>query len=309
MSAGWRPGRAPPRAWAATVVLTLAAAVAAAGPAAHGRDYWLALRAHKFLAAPAEPLLPLALEATRLLGSTDPVLRDEVGYESLVAWIYTEPRLTPAELDAVRAELVANATRGLGEAGSDGLFLRSFSLLALSVMAAADLRQPLLSPADFDALLELGTTVLARERDLRGYVPGKGWGHATAHGADLLRFLARSGHLAPAQQARIVEAIAGRLQSAGLVFVWGEDERLAAALASVARRPDADPAPFRRWCGRLAADNATLWTGAFDPARYVAVRAQLNALAALAADLESDATPGGTQAIRAALRELRAATQ
>ena len=29
-------------------------------------------------------------------------------------------------------------------------------------------------------------TWLLRERDLRGFVPGKGWAHAVAHGADAL---------------------------------------------------------------------------------------------------------------------------
>ncbi|WP_278259757.1 DUF2785 domain-containing protein [Nocardioides convexus] len=31
-----------------------------------------------------------------------------------------------------------------------------------------------------------------RERDLRGFVPGKGWAHAAANGADALGALARS---------------------------------------------------------------------------------------------------------------------
>ncbi|HEY6356511.1 MAG TPA: DUF2785 domain-containing protein, partial [Burkholderiaceae bacterium] len=143
------------------------------------------------------------------------------------------------------------------------------------------------------------------ERDLRGYVPGKGWGHATAHSADLLKFLSRSPRLRPAQQARIVNAIAERLRSAGQVFVWGEDARLAAALTSLARRADADPAPFDGWFQRLRAEHAAVWSGAFDPARYVAVRAQLNALSVFAADLEPVTGAGAT--IRTALQALRAA--
>jgi len=138
-------------------------------------------------------------------------------------------------------------------------------------------------------------------------VPGKGWGHATAHCEDLLKFLARSHWLRPEQQARSVNAIAGRLRSAGLVFVWGEDARLAAALAAVARRPDADPAPFTLWFQQLREEHAALWRGSFDLARYVPVRGQLNTLSALAADLDAENGPGAT--IRAALRSLRAEAQ
>ena len=142
---------------------------------------------------------------------------------------------------------------------------------------------------------------------MRGYVPGKGWGHATAHCADLLKFLARSHWLGAEQQSRMINAIAERLRSAEQVFVWGEDARLAAALTAIARRSDADPGPFLAWFKRLAAEHATLWSGAFDPGRYVPVRAQLNTLAAFAADL--DATSGPQAGIRAGLRSLRAEAQ
>jgi hypothetical protein len=175
------------------------------------------------------------------------------------------------------------------------------------VLAAEDLKRPFLDAQKFDGLIELAIDELARERDLRGYVPGKGWGHATAHCADLLKFLARSHWLRAQQQARIVDAIAERLRSAGLVFVWGEDARLAAALSAIAGRGDADAAPFVAWFKRLKGEDVALWSGSFDVARYVPVRAQLNSLNAFAADLDLD--PGNGAAIRAALRSLRAEAQ
>ena len=105
-----------------------------------------------------------------------------------------------------------------------------------AVLAAEDLKRPFLDSQQFDGLVDLGIEELGRERDLRGYVPGKGWGHATAHCADLLKFLARSHWLRPEQQSRLINAIAERLRSAGQVFVWGEDARLAAALTAIAGR-------------------------------------------------------------------------
>ena len=216
-------------------------------------------------------------------------------------------RLDAAELNQLRTTLTSNARRGLGEAMGDGLFLRSFSILALAALAAEDLKSPFLDSQQFDGLVELAIDELANERDLRGYVPGKGWGHATAHCADLVKFLARSHRLRPEQQSRMVNAIAERLRSAGLVFVWGEDARLAAALTALAARSDADPAAFLAWFKRLGAEHAALWSGPFDPVRYVPVRAQLNALAALAADLNTPTGPAAS--IRAALLSLRAEAQ
>ena len=287
------------------VLLGCNTALAGEPPPVHNKAFWLALRADGFKLPPEESALPLALEAAALLGSTDPALRDAVAYEALAAWIYEERRLTAGELERLRATLAANAKRGLGEAEGDGLFLRSFSTLALSVLAAADLKQPFLDAQQFDGLVELGIEGLGGERDLRGYVPGRGWGHATAHSADLLKFLGRSPRLRREQQARIVSAIAQRLRSAGQVFVWGEDARLAAALTSLARRADADPAPFEGWFQRLREEHAAVWSGAFDPARYVPVRAQLNALSAFAADLEP--VTGAGASIRTAVLALRAA--
>jgi Protein of unknown function (DUF2785) len=277
--------------------------------ASHDRNFWVTLRSSNFSLPPGEPALPLALEAAALLGSTDSELRDDIAYEALETWVYREQRLNPTELGRLRMVLSANARQGLGEETGDGLFLRSFSLLALAVLAAEDLKRPFLDAQQFDALLDLAVTELASERDLRGYVAAKGWGHATAHCADLMKFLARNHRLRPEQQSRLVDAVAGRLRSAGLVFVWGEDARLAAALSSIAQRPDADPAPFLAWFQRLREENEALWKGPLEPARYLPVRAQLNALNALAADLDMESAPPPAGTIRSGLRSLRAEAQ
>ena len=273
----------------------------------HDKAFWTALRAGGFKLPSDKPVMGLALEATALLGSTDPDLRDAVAYEALATWIYQEERLDADELEQLRVTLAANARRGLGEKEGDRLFLRSFSILALSVLAAEDLKKPFLDSRQFDALMDLAIEELDREHDLRGYVPGKGWGHATAHCADLVKFLSRSHWLRTEQQARIVDAIAERLRTAGRVFVWGEDARLAAALTSLALRSDADPAAFDAWFRRLREEHAAVWSGPFDPVRYVPVRAQLNTVSAFAANLQADAGPAAS--IRTALRSLRAAAQ
>ncbi len=271
----------------------------------HGPAFWRSLREKEFKVSADTAVFPLALEATGLLGSTAPELRDGIGYEALAAWIYRDQRLSAMELNELRIVLMRNARHGLGGGEDDSLFSRSFSDLVLSVLAAQDLRVSFLDSSAFNALVDLGVDSLQQERDLRGYVVQKGWGHATAHCADLLKFLARSPHLTHDQQARMIEAIAHRLQSAGQVFVWGEDARLAAALSSLARRPDADPALFEAWFRSLREEHSRVWSGTLEPALYVRERAQLNALSELAANLDNEGQER-TQAIRTALRALRA---
>jgi hypothetical protein len=281
--------------------LPLLLATTALADTSHPPAFWRSLKEAQFRLAPGQSAA-LATEAAQLLGSTDPEIRDGIAYEAIAAWVYRDQVLNAAQLQQLQAQLERNAVSGLGHTDDDTLFLRSFSILALSVLAAEDLQKPFLTRQQYAGLVDLGVRSLTQERDLRGYVAVKGWGHATAHAADLLKFLARNPRLTAAQQQRIVEAVATRLRSAREVFVWGEDARLAATLGAVARRADAEAASFSPWFDELRAAHHRLWDGEFDPALYVAERAQLNALAQLSLNLDSDPAAPGSPAIRELLR-------
>ena len=285
---------------ALVLVLTLPAA---AQPKPHDRAFWTALAAKEFAVPEGESAGALALEAADLLSSTDPGLRDGIGYEALARWVYRDGLVPPADLERLRQRLQAGLLKGLGDASGDSAYGRSFSALGLSILAAADLKRPWLSQEAFDDLLAAATTYLGAERDVRGFVAGSGWVHATAHTADVLKFLSRSPKLTPAGQARIVEAVSGRLRTAGVVFSWGEDERLALALLSLTRRKDFDPKPFEAWLAALAAENTALWKNgaAIGPKAFVPVRAQKQALVHLAALLAREEAP--PEAFRKALNE------
>lgn len=285
---------------ALVLVLTLPAA---AQPKPHDRAFWTALAAKEFAVPEGESAGALALEAADLLSSTDPGLRDGIGYEALARWVYRDGLVPPADLERLRQRLQAGLLKGLGDASGDSAYGRSFSALGLSILAAADLKRPWLSQEAFDDLLAAATTYLGAERDVRGFVAGSGWVHATAHTADVLKFLSRSPKLTPAGQARIVEAVSGRLRTAGVVFSWGEDERLALALLSLTRRKDFDPKPFEAWLAALAAENTALWKNgaAIEPKAFVPVRAQEQALVHLAALLAREEAP--PEAFRKALNE------
>ena len=98
--------------------------------------------------------------------------------------------------------------------------------------------------------------------------------HATAHTADLLKFLARSPRLRPADQGRILEAVAAKLRAAGATFTHGENERLAAAALALVLRKDFDAAAFARFLAEVAAPGEHLWDQGplVDPARYAATQ-------------------------------------
>jgi hypothetical protein len=296
------------------LVLTLvaAAAVPLAAQAPKSRAEWAALRDAKFSVPEGQTAIQLLREMNGLLGSPDPFLRDNVAYEAAARWIYTDGALSAAEQREMLALWTANLKDGLGETSGDRAFRRSFSALDLSILAARNNAQPFLSQQEFDGFFDTMVGYFTAERDTRGYDEAKGWIHAAAHTADALKFLARSPNLAPAGQARLLEAIEVKARDFGGVFQWGEDERIAQVIVSLARRADFDLASFEAWLAAIPPRKAALWANApaIDPAKYPEVQNLTLVLRAAHTTLALDAArvPAGDPAraaILAALGKLR----
>jgi hypothetical protein len=218
---------------------------------AHDKAWWQAVKAGQYALPPGGSLRNLLRELSAYLGSTDPELRDDIAYTVLTQWLYVK-RLAPPEVTRQLVdEWIGNLEIGIGEDGTDSVFRRSFSALMLSVAAALDNEAPYLERAGFRTLLDAALRYLRAEDDTRGFDPAKGWMHSVAHTADLLKFLGRSRHLAPAGQADILTGIAGKVGGLGHVLVHGEDERLARAVVSIVAREDADLVAFEAFLSAL----------------------------------------------------------
>ena len=227
---------------------------------ARGKPFWQALA--KDCAVPrGESAFALVREAVSSLGSPDTAWRDDVGYGVVAVCVYEKRALKPDERRALVAELVANLRRGVGESGTDSVLLRSFSALDLSVLAALENEDPTLDAAGYRQLVDAALAYLWDERDVRGLEPRVGWIHATAHTADLLKFLARDRRFTAADQRRLLEGVWAKLTRPGTpVFTHAEDERLAAALAALVRRSDFDAARFAAWLASFPALEKTVWS-------------------------------------------------
>ncbi len=279
----------------------LAAALQTAG--AHDKAYWKGIAAAKFevpAGATAQELAPQLLD---VLGSADPELRDDLALSILTSWIYQKKLLGPDDLRPMLRTLEANLRKGIGETGTDGVMLRSFSALTLSVIAARENEATFLSADEFSGLLDAGLTYFHDERDTRGFDSAKGWMHSAAHTSDLLKFLARNPRLPVAGQARLLSAVLAKNRDAVTPFSQGEDERMARIAISIARRADFDRDGFRAW---LAAAQAAAKFP--NPATVDALRAQQNVrhlLAALWTELSVDDRPSeGADFAKQTLREV-----
>jgi len=255
---------------AAAVVLAavpiLSTAVAVGAPAAigerRGKPFWLAVAAECTVPA-GETAFGLVSEAVSFLGHADSFWRDEVGYDVVASCVYQKRLLEPEERRTLVRQLSENLRRGIGEPGTESVLLRTFSALDLSIFAALEDADPVLDAAGYRRLVDDALAYLRDERDLRGLEPRLGWIHATAHTADLLKFLARDSRFTPDDQRRLLDAAWTKMTAPGIpVFTHAEDERLAAAVLSVVRRSDFDPALLDPWLARFVDLEKLVWSKA-----------------------------------------------
>lgn len=216
------------------------------------RAYWTQVRAAGLAVPDDRPLAELTAELTTMLGSPDPQLRDELAYPTLTTWI--DRGVYDDLLVGLGDGMTAGLTIGLGERETDTVFRRSFSALVLAECLDRTNRANLVLPAK---VLEWGDRLAAwflREQDLRGFVPGKGWAHAVAHGADALGVLARSPHLGLNELTVILDVLADRvLAPTDTLLTHGEPDRMALATMTVLRRNVVPLSVVEPWVARITA--------------------------------------------------------
>ena len=245
--------------WIAMGGLFCVLAATASGQAAHTREYWHAIQTKKYAVPEGEKANTLAKELNGYLKSSDPELRDDLAYTILAEWILEKNAFTAEELLALEAEWRGNLTAGIGESGTDTVFGRSFSALMLAAIAERELKWQFLGEERYRKLLDAALQYLSEEKDVRGFEGKKGWIHATAHTADLLAALARHPYFTEQDQAPVLDTVAKRLATAGIIFSFGEQERLANVLAAMAARKDFNAVGFALWLNRMDKVDFAIW--------------------------------------------------
>jgi uncharacterized protein DUF2785 len=223
------------------------------------RAYWSQVKASG-LAVPADrPLADLTTELTTMLGATDPRMRDGLAYPTLATWI--DRGVYDDLLAGLGDGMAAGLAVGLGEQGTDSVFRRSFSVLVLAECIDRTNQEDLVPSAK---LMEWGDNIASwylRERDVRGFVPGKGWAHTVAHGADAIGVLGRSQHFGRNELTVLLDVLADRvLAPVDAPYAHGEPDRMALATLTVLRRNIVPLSVVEPWVARIAA-GATRTTG------------------------------------------------
>ncbi|MCJ1909795.1 DUF2785 domain-containing protein [Planococcus ruber] len=173
------------------------------------------------------------------IGSVDSELRDGLIYGTFSTWIM-EDRLKGdqlAELLDISLELLF---KGIGENETDTVFTRSFASLLIALILYSDNKNDFLPEAAIHQVKHGLVTYLATERDIRGYVPVKGWAHSVAHAADAFDELVQNPKLDSAAYPELAETLWNKIFVSDSVYVHGEDERLLVPLMELLNRGMSD---------------------------------------------------------------------
>lgn len=213
--------------------------------------FWEQVRANGLKVPADRPLADLTAELTTMLGDPDPRVRDAIARPTLEAWL--RDGVYDDLLAGLGGGMAAGLAVGLGEDGTDTVFRRSLSARVLGHCIRRD-NDAHLVPAD--TVVGWGDRLagwFVRERDLRGFVPGRGWARAVAHGADALAALAVSESMGRLELTVVLDVIADRLLGPTRYhLVSGEADRLATATMAVLRRGLLEVAVLEPWLARIS---------------------------------------------------------
>ena len=223
-------------------------------------SYWERVVADGYRVPHGAALDDLTTDLVKMLGDGDPRVRDDIAYSVLSTWV--SEGVYDELLAGLGDGLVLGLRVGLGEDGTDTVLRRSFSAVGLAAVIARDNAVHTLHPTTVLTWADRSVAWFLAERDLRGWVPERGWVHAVAHGADLLGTLAASRYLGSEELRVLLDVIAERL----LIptehrFAAGEDDRLAFATMSLLHRDLVSVDELESWLDRVAA----LWTDPVTP--------------------------------------------
>ena len=241
-------------------------------------------------------------DALQVLPTPDSELRDVLAMTACETLI-EGGNCSPAALkDAFRISL-QRLHDGLGESGTDSIFGRSFSALVLASLLRRDCRQLLFSKEEWKTLFSAACTQLSKERDLRGYVKGKGWAHALAHFGDLFEAAAHSPFCAAEHADSFLSAMAPVTAESHTFFCHFEYDRLLRAVSAFIQKGVLSEEALCAWITTLP----PIWAWkSGEPEKHLLLRTAMrfNRVTFLRALFALELSPAVQNAVRAACKEL-----
>jgi hypothetical protein len=189
------------------------------------------------------------------LGSTDEELRDVLNYPIMNHIILDEHdqyHLAGAQLEELLLTSIDqdHLFYGIGESGTDSVFMRAFSCLMFPLLFIADTQKLAVSESVARCVLEALLTYARQERDWRGYVRGKGWAHSVAHLSDAFDDCSKNRYMTAADCEAILETLT-YLAQLPEPLCHEEDDRLAFVAYGIITRQAVKLTYIKKWIASL----------------------------------------------------------
>jgi hypothetical protein len=215
-----------------------------------GGEFWQQVLDNGGRVPADRPLDDLTHELFEMLGDADPQVRDGVARRLLTDWICEG--VYDDLLSGLGDGAVVGLRSGLGGAGDDSVFRRSYSARVLGDVVARANATAAVPPSQLLTWGDRAMTWFTRERDLRGFVPGKGWARPVVHGAGLMGRLARSADFGVHELTVMLDVVADRLLlPTRHLLHHDEDDHLAYAVMTVLHRNVVPLSVTEPWLARL----------------------------------------------------------
>lgn len=185
----------------------------------------------------------------RNIGTVDPVLRDEIIYQG---WnqLLEEQRWSLEQKRWLLKQIKEQESLFLEiDTVNDAVFTRSFTSLLLVLLIEDHKQKHWLTLEEQQQIIAISLNYMAQEKDNRGFVEGKGWAHAFAHGADLLGSLSQLATLTTEDVVQILN-----LTSRALIeiddFLYSEEARFSIAIIELIKNKKLAEKELKNWIDR-----------------------------------------------------------
>ena len=182
-------------------------------------------------------IFDFTLNMIEYIGDPDPDLRDNLIYEVLDRWIM-DGMFGTDQLSKL-LNIIFDSYHlfyKIGEEGTDSVFTRSFSVLIVADIIYYYRIHNTGLEEDLRNIKEKLIKYMSEEKDVRGYISGKGWAHSAAHTGDALNELVQCRYMKYKDLLEIMEAVKKKIFINSYAYISGEDERLTTPIVSIIDR-------------------------------------------------------------------------
>lgn len=166
-----------------------------------------------------------ALEMLKFIGVKDAQLRDDLIYTIFDQWIEAG-RFTKEQLETYIKICLDDdhLMYGIVDQREDTVYTRTFSALFIASILYKHNERPCLNKEMVTEVKKRFMEYYLLERDLRGYIIEGGWAHAAAHGADVIKELARCKELNKQDMLDLLKGLQQKISQGKYVYIDREPE-------------------------------------------------------------------------------------